>query len=244
MPLGFDIFARAALLPILAVQGLIVRNRALALPEAAGPRRGAIGNGPPLRLLIVGDSSAAGVGADTQDEALAGHVTRNLATSHSVDWVLFAKTGATTASTLARLRQLPVNDFDLAIVVLGVNDVTRFVGLHKWLKLQDALTQRLRNDYGAKHIFVSALPPLGQFPLLPNPLAWVLGCHSDRLDKAQQQRCAIEPDLHYLPIDLNLDVSAMARDGFHPGPAVYAAWGKTMAEAIRHRLDNPHDVQS
>ena len=238
MPQGFDIFARIVLLPLLLVQGLIVRARALALPEAAGPRHGSLGHGPKLRVLMVGDSSAAGVGADTQDNALIGHVTRNLAATHRVDWTLFAKTGATTASTLDRLRQLPLADFDVAIVVLGVNDATRFVGLSKWLGLQQTLTRRLRSEFGAQHVFVSALPPLSQFPLLPHPLAWVLGRHATRLDNAQKSRCAGDPALHYVPMELDLDTSAMAPDGFHPGPAVYAAWGAGMAEFIRRTLGN------
>ena len=42
-----------------------MRKRALRLPEATGPRSGVSANAPlaPLRLLIIGDSAAAGVGA-------------------------------------------------------------------------------------------------------------------------------------------------------------------------------------
>jgi lysophospholipase L1-like esterase len=238
MPQGFDIIARIILLPLLLVQCVIVRMRALSLPEATGPRRGCLGQGPLLRVLMVGDSSAAGVGTDTQDRALVGHVTKNLAKDHRVEWVLFAKTGDTTASTLARLRQLPLADFDLAIVVLGVNDATRFVNLRKWTGLQQTLARRLRTEYGAQQVFFSALPPLGQFPLLPQPLAWVLGAHAIRLDDALNKRCASDPALHYVPMELDMDISAMAPDGYHPGPKVYAAWGNTMADFIRRTRGN------
>ena len=241
---GFDIIARIILAPLLLAQGAMVRLRALSLPEATGPRRGQLGSGAPLRILMVGDSSAAGVGANTQDNALIGHLTRNLAATHRVEWTLFAKTGATTASTLERLRQLPLAGFDIAIVVLGVNDATRLIRLRKWLGSQGTLTRRLRMEFGAQHVFISALPPLGEFPLLPQPLAWVLGCHAQRLDAAQKARCANETTLHYFPMDLDLDVSAMAPDGFHPGPTVYAAWGAGMAEFIRRTLGNPPDVRS
>ena len=51
--------------PLLLWQGRAVRARALKLPEAAGPREGREGQGAPaLRLLVVGDSSAAGVGVE------------------------------------------------------------------------------------------------------------------------------------------------------------------------------------
>ena len=55
-----------SLAPLLLVQGRWVRRRTPLLPEPPGPRAGVIGQGPVLRLLIVGDSSAAGVGVAHQ----------------------------------------------------------------------------------------------------------------------------------------------------------------------------------
>ncbi|ETX12905.1 hypothetical protein OCH239_15315 [Roseivivax halodurans JCM 10272] len=69
-----SIWLLALLAPILAVQGRIVRRGAVRLREPDGPRAGRTGAGPSLRLLIAGDSSAAGVGADTQAEALSGRL--------------------------------------------------------------------------------------------------------------------------------------------------------------------------
>ncbi|NIP82235.1 MAG: SGNH/GDSL hydrolase family protein, partial [Gemmatimonadetes bacterium] len=60
-----DILAAPALAPILVAQGLFVRWRTTRLPEPPGDREGVTGAGPPLRLLVAGDSAAAGVGAST-----------------------------------------------------------------------------------------------------------------------------------------------------------------------------------
>ena len=51
--------AKLLLSPLLVAQALATRVRMPRLPEAAGPREGETGRGPLLRLLIVGDSSAA-----------------------------------------------------------------------------------------------------------------------------------------------------------------------------------------
>ena len=51
-----------ALTPALVAQAMRTRARLLRLPEAAGDRAGRCGEGPRLRLLTAGDSSAAGVG--------------------------------------------------------------------------------------------------------------------------------------------------------------------------------------
>jgi hypothetical protein len=70
--------AMLALAPILLCQGKYVRRVTPKLPEADGPRFGEAGVGKPLRLLVLGDSAAAGVGVNTQQEALAGHLVKGL----------------------------------------------------------------------------------------------------------------------------------------------------------------------
>ena len=70
---------KLALAPLLLAQAVHTRRRLPRLPEAAGAREGVVGRGAELDLLIVGDSSAAGVGVDTQDDALAGCLSRALA---------------------------------------------------------------------------------------------------------------------------------------------------------------------
>ncbi|MGR3528415.1 MAG: SGNH/GDSL hydrolase family protein, partial [Sulfitobacter sp.] len=74
----FDISLRVLMLPILLAQGFRVRARALRLSEADGPRFGQVGDGPPLSILILGDSSAAGVGVGQQSQALSGQLIRLL----------------------------------------------------------------------------------------------------------------------------------------------------------------------
>ena len=52
----------ALLAPLIVPQGLWVRATIPLLQEPPGERQGTSGDGPPLRLLILGDSAAAGVG--------------------------------------------------------------------------------------------------------------------------------------------------------------------------------------
>ncbi|HMY01436.1 MAG TPA: SGNH/GDSL hydrolase family protein, partial [Agitococcus sp.] len=94
-----------ALAPLLVVQGWYVKRITPRLPEAEGARQGITGQGQRLRLLVVGDSAAAGVGAVHQREALVGQLTAELAAQFEVSWLLIAKTGFTTADLLAHLAQ-------------------------------------------------------------------------------------------------------------------------------------------
>ena len=122
--MALDVLARIILLPVLAAQGLWVRYKAGFLPEPPGDRRGEAGTGPVLRLLVIGDSSAAGVGTDRQADSVVGQLVKRLSGQFNVHWTLHAETGETTQSALTKLRGREVGTFDLAVVVLGVNDVT------------------------------------------------------------------------------------------------------------------------
>lgn len=227
-----DVLVAAALSPLLLVQAILLRKRALRLPEASGPRKGRSGQGPDLGVLIIGDSSAAGVGTDTQDSALTGQLVSSLAAHHTVDWQLIASTGATTPTTLKRLEEAELRTFDVVIVVLGVNDVTRGGPLVGWLRSHRKLRALLRDRTGAQRLYISQVPPLGAFPLLPDPLRWLLGRRALRFDAALLTAIEPEPDCAYVPLPETLDSRNMAEDGFHPGPVIYAAWAKEMARRI------------
>lgn len=221
--------------PLWLAQGLHVALTTPRLPEAAGPRAGRVGQGR-LRLLILGDSSAAGVGVDRQDDALAGQLVAALA-DHHPDWRLEAWTGATTALTLARLRALPEIPFDIAVVALGVNDVTRGVPLKRWLIHQRELAAALSGRFGVRHLYLSGVPPMGAFPALPRPLRDVLGARAARFDAALAGLAATIPGARHLAFDtVQLQPAMMAQDGYHPGAAAYALWAEALARAIRSDL--------
>ena len=100
---------KLVLSPVLVAQAMATRRRAPALPEAVGPREGQLGSGAgALRVLIAGDSSAAGVGVATQDDAFAGHFTRTLHRRSGLLFVFAMLTMGISASVLA-LRQSLTN---------------------------------------------------------------------------------------------------------------------------------------
>ncbi|HMY29118.1 MAG TPA: SGNH/GDSL hydrolase family protein, partial [Agitococcus sp.] len=146
-----------ALAPLLVVQGWYVKRITPRLPEAEGARQGITGQGQRLRLLVVGDSAAAGVGAVHQREALVGQLTAELAAQFEVSWLLIAKTGFTTADLLAHLAQQRSQHFDVAVVSLGVNDVTRRVATRHWLKQQQELVELLATKFGVQKVLLSAV---------------------------------------------------------------------------------------
>ena len=222
--------------PLLYLQGRYVRLRVPRLPEPPGARSGVSGEGPPLRLLILGDSAAAGVGADSQNEALAGQLVSRLAPHYRVDWQLEARTGATTRQTLTHLRRIARTkqvNYDVLLTSLGVNDITRNTGEAEWLARQQELRDLARQALGVRLLIVTSVPPIGYFPALPHPLRWYLGRRADRFNHLLGLALMSEPATPLLDLHFPLDQQAMATDGFHPGPRIYAAWADRAAELIR-----------
>ncbi|MBZ0248139.1 MAG: SGNH/GDSL hydrolase family protein [Burkholderiales bacterium] len=229
--------AKWTLGPLLLAQGRRVRRVTPVLPEPPGPREGETGEGPLLRLLVLGDSAGAGVGAASQDEALTGRIVAGLRGRFRVHFRLVASTGATTASTIRHLERGAPFAVDAVVTSLGVNDVTGDVGVARFLELQARLHALLREQFGARLVLASGIPPMDRFPALPQPLRWYLGARARELDRALAAALPDGRDAEYLAVAGELDAGHMAADGFHPGPAVYAAWGAAAAGRIARAFD-------
>jgi len=183
--------------PLLVAQALRTRARLPRLPEATGRRHGVVGSGRTLRLLIAGDSSAAGVGVVSQREALAGPLTSHLAAACGarVEWRLVAQSGLTTAQTLHLLQREAPLQADVAVIVTGVNDVVDQVPSHHAVSAREALANWLRNAAGVHHVVFAPLPPVHQFPGLPQPLRWVAGADARRHNAALARWAATRGDV-------------------------------------------------
>jgi lysophospholipase L1-like esterase len=222
----FQHLAPFVLAPVYAAQLVALVLRAERLPEAAGPRRGVAGQGARLRLLVLGDSSGAGVGVARQGDALIGQMLRHLAPHARVEWQVIARSGATTHAARAMLRD--ARQCDVVVLALGVNDVLRQTSAARFAQAQAALMQDLRQTHGAGRILASAVPPLGVFPAFPQPLRSYLGQRATKLDSVLREVCA-NAGAQHVPFDLTPDIHLLARDGFHPSAALYAHWGTRMA---------------
>ena len=227
--------ARIALGPLLLAQGAWVRRVTPRLPEAAGPRNMCIGAGPALSLLVTGDSSAAGVGVNTQEEALAGQLAARLAAARRVRWTVLARTGLDTRELAALLDAAPPGAHDVAVVCTGVNDVTGRCEPAAFVERLERVLQVLRQRHGVRLTVLSPVPPMHRFPALPQPLRAYLGWRARALDDALRAQASRWPDCALLPAPLPVTPSAIASDGFHPSAQTYRAWAEAAASVIGQR---------
>jgi len=226
--------AKLALGPVLLPQARWLKRTALRLPEPAGPREGQAGHGEPaLRVLVIGDSSAAGVGVADQAQALALPLAHTLADrlGRAVSWQLVAQTGVNTAEARALAKQSSLRPADVVVTALGVNDVSSQTSAARFVNHTAQLWSELRQRTGARWAVFSGLPPMHMLPAVPQPLRWYLGRYSEWLDTALRQWAEIQ-GLGYCGQRWASDPALLAHDGFHPGPRLYPQWADRLAELI------------
>lgn len=222
----------ALLGPALWVQGQYVRRVTPRLPEPPGPRLGHCGQGPQLRLLIAGDSAAAGVGAESQAQALSGQLVERLAKHFTVTWQLAAVTGHDSPALYTLLEALPAQAFDVVVLSIGVNDVTALRSPHAWIAWQRKLAELIRARFHPDLIVHNAVPPMHAFTALPQPLRWYLGRWAREMNR--QLAADVQTHAHRVLHSPEMDQPSegLASDGFHPGPVGYAVWAESLHRHI------------
>lgn len=235
--------ARSALfwsfLPFVAVQGLRLRRIAPRLAGAAGESIGRVGSGRVLRLLAIGDSIIAGVGAATLDRALVGCTARALADTMdvAVEWEAHGRSGATSAQVLTDL--VPTIDprpADAIVVSVGVNDVTALSTLRAWRSNLLALVAALHRHSPGAVIVVAGLPPLRLFPLIPEPLRRLIGLRGETLDAVSRELLRAHPGVFHVTVKFDMREGSFCPDGFHPSEQSYIEFGQAMAASIAANL--------
>jgi lysophospholipase L1-like esterase len=217
--------------PFLYLQGQYTRWKVGRLPDAGGETHGKFGGGAEtLKLLAIGESTVAGIGAETHAEALTGQFAKHLSRQigKTVEWHALGESGITIRRTLRELvPRIPETDFDLIVVALGGNDVFTLNSPQNFRRDMSELLGVLREKNPQSQIFLANVPMVRDFIALPHPLKYVL----TQLAKLH----------HFNAIDLvaNLenvfyfdDVERVERDffsdGIHPSATGYDQWSEAM----------------
>jgi len=204
------------------------------LPDAARPWEGRVEGPDPLRLLVVGDSTAAGTGAATQDEALPGSLGRelNARTGRGVLWRSVGENGADTADFLERhLSEALARPADLVFVTLGANDALHARSARAFGRDLRTLLELVSDRMPHARVLMSNLPVFARFELLPEPLRTTLYRHSLNLERVA--RLVVARDDRWMITDQTpppYGPDFFAADRFHPSPSGYADWARWSVE--------------
>lgn len=188
---------------------------------------------PATKLLVFGDSTAVGIGADQLQSSFSYRIAQQLADSeHQIQVINYARSGARIADIVANQlpAQLPDRPLDIFISV-GANDATHLTNpdhYHQsWQRIFDWLM-----THPIDRIIISSAPDMGLTPALPFGFRQLVGARA----KAENIWLQAEIARRQLPISYldiynqaKLDRSDLyAADRFHPSSSGYQKWANLL----------------
>ena len=189
----------------------------------------------PLRLVVLGDSIAYGTGALRIEDTLGRRLATALTTDgFDVDLHVVAVPGAASRDLPAQVRRAEPLDADVAVIVIGANDLARFVPPAQAAASLASAVTALRTA-GADVVVVPA-PDMSSVPFVPPAFRAAVRAASVQLQ--QHQAAAAETAggrmaaVDEVGVAFAGDPAMFSRDRFHPSSAGYAAIAAAVTPAV------------
>jgi lysophospholipase L1-like esterase len=227
--------------PFLYLQGQYVRRQVGRLPDAGGEKRGkfTVAGAASVKLLVLGESTAAGVGASTHETGLAGQFAKFLGEKigKSVEWQVVGKSGITVKRTIAELVPLiPDEKFDYIMLALCGNEVLSLHSPRVFRRDMRRLVAILQAKNADATFFITNAPAIRLSPILPFPIKFILGHLSALHDANAREFTAEMRRVFYFHQPSSVPEDFFA-DGIHPSEKGYTVWSKRMIEFFEEKYD-------
>lgn len=239
-------------LPIIYLQGEWIKKTAPHLPEAEGIEgniKAPEAKGRKMRLLCLGESTMAGVGAKTHEEAIGGSIAKELSDKLHTDvyWRVYARNGYT--AKRLRFKILPKiieRDFDLIVIALGGNDAFALNSPATWRKNVIDMLKDTQALFPNTPIVFMNMPPIMEFPAFSKLIKFSVGNLVSLLGKELEKTIENMDQVYFSneKIDMQTwlkkykmdgDRSRFFSDGVHPSSLAYQIWAKDVVGFV---MDN------
>ena len=211
---------------------------------ARQPSRGPMSfgaSGPQLTYVVLGDSTAAGVGGH-YDLGIAVSTAKELGRRHPVAMTNLGVSGA----RMSDVRRLQLRDAaslrpDLVLLSAGANDVTHLTRVGSMRVDLDAIVRALRAANPNVKIVITGSPDMGAPPRIPWILRGLATCRTHSTNRMFREE-ASRLHLVFAPIAdvtgpiLRRDPTLFDADRFHPNDRGYATWITVLNDALAKAL--------
>jgi lysophospholipase L1-like esterase len=222
-----------------ALEGLVAARRTYVSSDSAPTPEGTYGpvDGPALRLVLLGDSTAAGLGVTRTEDTVGGRLATLLGdTGRQVVLDGVAVSGSRAADLRTQVsRALLHGRPDVAVILVGANDATHLTSLDTVRGELGRAVARLRAAGAA--VVVGTCPDLGAARAFAQPLR-ELAAWSGRRTGAVQRETVRQAG--GIPVDLaartgpvfRADPGTLSSDRFHPSADGYDLWALALYPAV------------
>ncbi|GAB6900823.1 SGNH/GDSL hydrolase family protein [Kineosporia succinea] len=200
--------------------------------------------GEPIQLVMLGDSTSVGLGADHGSQTPGAVISAGLASiaGRGVQLRMFGRVGGQSweleGQTARVLDESPKPD--VAVIMVGANDVTHRIKPQVAVQALAASVQQLRE--AGVEVVVGTCPDLGTIQEIPHPLRFVAQRMSRQLAAAQTIAVVEAGGASVSLADLLADefrqhrVDMFASDRFHPSATGYARVGEAILPSVATAL--------
>lgn len=194
--------------------------------------------GTSRRLVVIGDSVAAGLGAEHHTQTVGAHLAQLVAdySRHPVLLTTVAEVGARSRDLDDQVTRALHYRPHVAVVIIGANDVTHAVRPQVSVRRLDLAVRRLRS--AGVQVVVGTCPDLGTVQPIRPPLRWYVRQQSRTL-AASQTVAVVEAGGRAVSLGDLLGPEFRARPGqlfssdrFHPSAAGYEAVAQALAPSV------------
>ena len=199
------------------------------------------GAGEPLRMLWLGDSTAAGSGASAPGKAIPRRVAEGL--DRSIELSVLAESGDRISDVIAdQLPKVATMQPDVVLVSIGANDVIHLTSKDTFRSRYQRLVQALPDGV---RLVVLGVPDMGAPPRFAQPLRAVTGWRGRVLEGVAR---SVARDAGAVYVDIAGETGPVMRgdtgryfaeDHYHPSDDGYGLWADAVLDELRPALTSP-----
>ena len=198
------------------------------------------GGGEPLEMVMLGDSTVAGLGAEDVEDSLVLQTAQRAADAagRPVHARGLGVSGARTVDV--RNDQVPQIDpaTDVVVIVIGSNDATHLTPFWTFDELTASMLATAGKQAPDAQIVLGGIPLFGEATALDEPLRSVVDAYASVLRDVQRRTAEAIPQVTFVNIAVEASPrfvgvpDAMSRDGFHPAATGYGFWADALGPAV------------
>jgi lysophospholipase L1-like esterase len=235
---------------LLAAEAVVARTRRYAKPELGLALRTTIGSdsAPPLRLVMLGDSAALGVGVDRVADTVGGQLAALLSggetgggrggPGRAVALSSVGVAGSRSSDLATQVARCLLGERpDVAVILVGGNDAITLRRPSDAAAYLGAAVRRLRE--AGVEVVVGTCPDLGAARAIAPPLRQVVGFLGRRVARAQVRAvhaaggAVVDLAVETGPV-FRADPNTLSADRYHPSADGYRVWAYALLPAVAH----------